>query len=142
MKIEIVKTELVDVKYVGFEIMVSIEDFEFEETDKDTLNKFFETDIFSCAKEDVYDTINVMIDVDSKKLVGWMETNDIVSIFAKVRDEGIYRYYDKDKNVVLEKENEYVPDFLQVEENGFGDYLNMIINKDGVIENFNIDKIL
>lgn len=140
MQVEIIKTELVDVKYVSFEIMVSIEDFEFEETDKDTLNKFFETDIFSCAKEDEYDTINVMIDVDTKKLVGWLETNDIVSIFAKVRDEGIYRYYDKDKNVVLEKENEYVPDFLQVEEDGFGDYLNMIINKEGVIENFNIDK--
>ena len=86
MQVEIIKTELVDVKYVSFEIMVSIEDFEFEETDKDTLNKFFETDIFSCEKEDKYDTINVMIDVDTKKLVGWMETNDIVSIFAKVRD--------------------------------------------------------
>lgn len=140
MQVEIIKTELVDVKYVSFEIMVSIEDFEFEETDKDTLNKFFETDIFSREKEDKYDTINVMIDVDTKKLVGWMETNDIVSIFAKVCDEGIYRYYDKDKNVVLEKENEYVPDFLQVEEDGFGDYLNMTITKDGVIKNFNIDK--
>ena len=140
MQVEIIKTELVDVKYVSFEIMVSIEDFEFEETDKDTLNKFFETDIFSREKEDKYDTINVMIDVDTKKLVGWLETNDIVSIFAKVRDEGIYRYYDKDKNVVLEKENEYVPDFLQVEEDSFGDYLNMIINKEGVIEKFNIDK--
>ena len=140
MQVEIIKTELVDVKYVSFEIMVSIEDFEFEETDKDTLNKFFETDIFSREKEDKYDTINVMIDVDTKKLVGWLETNEIVSIFAKVRDEGIYRYYDKDKNVVLEKENEYVPDFLQVEEDGFGDYLNMIINKEGVIEKFNIDK--
>lgn len=140
MQVEIIKTEMVDVKYVSFEIPVSIEDFEFEETDKDTLNKFFETDIFSREKEDKYDTINVMIDVDTKKLVGWLETNDIVSIFAKVRDEGIYRYYDKDKNVVLEKENEYVPDFLQVEEDGFGDYLNMTITKEGVIEKFNIDK--
>lgn len=137
---KIVKTELVDVKYVSFKIMVRIEDFTYSDEDKKTLDMFFETDIFSTGDEDKFDTVEVMIDVDKKKVFGWNETAGEVSIFAKVRDEGVYKYYDKDGNIIQTIEDEYVPDFLQVNENGYGDYLNLTISKNGVIENFNIDE--
>lgn len=140
MKIEIVKTELIDVKYVSFEIMVQVGDFTYSDEDKKALDTFFKTDIFSTRDEDRFDTVEVMIDVDSKKVVGWNETAGEVSIFSKVRDEGVYKYYDKDKNIIQTIEDDYVPGFLQVDENGYGDYLNLTINKHGVIENFNIDK--
>lgn len=137
---KIVKTELVSVKYVSFKIMVQIEDFTYSDEDKKTLDMFFETDIFSTGDEDKFDTVEVMIDVDNKKVVEWNETAGEVSIFAKVRDEGVYKYYDKDGNIIQTIEDEYVPDFLQVNENGYGDYLNLTISKNGVIENFNIDE--
>lgn len=137
---KIVKTELVDVKYVSFKIMAQIEDFTYSDEDKKTLDMFFETDIFSTGDEDKFDTVEVMIDVDNKKVVDWNETAGEVSIFAKVRDEGVYKYYDKDGNIIQTIEDEYVPDFLQVNENGYGDYLNLTISKNGVIENFNIDE--
>lgn len=140
MKIEIAKTELVNVKYVSFKIMVQVEDFTYSDEDKKTLDTFFGTDIFSTGDEDKFDTVEVMIDVDTKKVLGWDETAGDVSIFAKVCDEGVYKYYDKDANIVLKIDNVYVPDFLQVNENGYGDYLNLTISKNGVIENFNIDK--
>lgn len=137
---KIVKTELVDVKYVSFKIMVQIEDFTYSDEDKKTLDMFFETDIFSTGDEDKFDTVEVMIDVDNKKVVDWNETAGEVSIFAKVRDEGVYKFYDKDGNIIQTIEDKYVPDFLQVNENGYGDYLNLTISKNGVIENFNIDE--
>ena len=140
MKIEIAKTELVDVKYVSFKIMVQVEDFTYSDEDKKTLDTFFGTDIFSTGDEDKLDTVEVMIDVDTKKVLGWNETAGDVSIFAKVCDEGVYKYFDKDANIVLKIDNVYVPDFLQVNENGYGDYLNLTISKNGVIEKFNIDK--
>jgi hypothetical protein len=140
MKIESVKTELVDVKYVSFKIMVQVEDFTYCDEDKNTLDTFFETDIFSTGDEDKFDIVEVMIDVDTKKVLGWNETVGEVSIFAKVCDEGLYKYYDKNANIVQTIDNEYVPDFLQVNEDGYGDYLNLTISKNGVIENFNIDK--
>ena len=140
MKIEIAKTELVNVKYVSFKIMVQVEDFTYSDEDKKTLDTFFGTDIFSTGDEDKFDTVEVMIDVDTKKVLGWDETAGDVSIFAKVCDEGVYEYYDKDANIVLKIDNVYVPDFLQVNENGYGDYLNLTISKNGVIEKFNIDK--
>lgn len=140
MKIEIIKTELVDVKYVSFKIMVQIEDFTYSDEDKKTLDMFFETDIFSTGDEDKFDTVEVMIDVDTKKVVDWNETAGDVSIFAKVCDEGVYKFYDKGANIIQTIDNVYVPKFLQVNENGYGDYLNLTISKNGVIENFNIDK--
>lgn len=140
MKIEIVKTELVDVKYVSFKIMVHLEDFTYSDEDKRALDTFFETDIFSIGDEDMFDTVEVMIDVDTKKVVDWNETVGEVSIFAKVCDEGVYKFYDKDANIIQTIDNVYVPKFLQVNENGYGDYLNLTISKNGVIENFNIDK--
>ena len=140
MKIEVIKTELVDVKYVSFKIMVQIEDFTYSDEDKKTLDTFFDTDIFSTGDEDKFDTVEVIIDVDDKKVVDWYDTAEEVSIFAKVCDEGVYKYYDKNANIVQTIDNEYVPDFLQVNENGYGDYLNLTISKNGVIENFNIDK--
>lgn len=137
---KIVKTVLVDVKYVSFKIMVRIEDFTYSDEDKKTLDMFFETDIFSTGDEDKFDTVEVIIDVDDKKVVDWYETTGEVSIFAKVRDEGVYKYYDKDGKIIQTIEDEYVPNFLQVNENGYGDYLNLTISKNGVIENFNIDE--
>lgn len=140
MKNEFLKNELVNIKYVSFKIMVQAEDFTYSDDDKKTLDTFFETDIFSTGDEDKLDTVEVMIDVDRKKVLGWNETAGEVTIFAKVCDEGVYKYYDKDANIIQTIDNVYVPDFLQVNENGYGDYLNLTISKNGVIEKFNIDK--
>ena len=50
-------------------------------------------------------------------------------------DEGVYVLYDEDMNVLAEYEG-YVPNILEVNENGYGDYLNFTINEDGSILNW------
>lgn len=45
--------------------------------------------------------------------------------------------YDAYDNPVLKEENYYVPDFLEIDDNGYGDYIEITIQTDGTIKNWN-----
>ena len=48
----------------------------------------------------------------------------------------LYRWNDKEiVNITKEYDQCYVPDFLSLEDNGYGDYVYININGDGSIEN-------
>ena len=59
--------------------------------------------------------IKKVVDVDIVK----------VNVFAKVRDEGVYTFYDQDNVKQLQLEGEYVPSIIPGE---FGDYINLDID--------------
>lgn len=114
-----------EVKYLGFKVPAYIDDFEFpDEESLDEFNQFDENEnILEC-----------LIDIDSGYVVGYTPVISI-NIFDKCVDEGTYVLYDENMNIIGEYEG-YVPNILEVNEEGYGDYLNFTINEDGSILNW------
>ena len=115
-----------EVKYLGFKVPAYIEDFNFpyNEDSLDDFNQYNKNEnILEC-----------LIDIDSGVIVGYIP-EILINIFDECVDEGIYVLYDEDMNIIAEYEG-YVPNILEVNENGYGDYLNFTINEDGSILNW------
>ena len=75
------------------------------------------------------------IDFETGKILNW-EQGYKMKIHWKVVDQGVYSYYDKDNNLI-DKLEDYVPDFLGVDNDSYGDYVIMSVNEDGQIDNWN-----
>ena len=61
------------------------------------------------------------------------------NIHFKICDAGSYFLRDEFNNIVLSIENDYVPTIACPEENGYGDYIIMNIDKNGQIANWRPD---
>lgn len=59
-----------------------------------------------------------------------------VYIGFKVVDMGNYILMGNGREI-FRKDDEYVPEFLQIEENGWGDYIEIVIEKDGKVRGWN-----
>lgn len=78
-----------------------------------------------------------VIDIDRGIITNWQQGVE-ADIHYKVCDDGTYELIDKDGDSVLTKEG-YVPDILCPEEDGYGDYIIMQVNKDGSINSWKAD---
>ena len=76
-----------------------------------------------------------IIDIDSGIVTNW-KNGVSANIHYKVCDDGIYELKDVDGNVVASIENDYVPDILCIEDNGYGDYIIINIDGNGQISNW------
>lgn len=82
-----------------------------------------------------------VIDFNTGEVIGWPKEDNITAeIHYKVCDDGIYTLTDAEltKMAVLE---DYVPEFLDIGDNGFGDYIIMTIGSDGFIHNWKMPEI-
>lgn len=79
-----------------------------------------------------------VIDIETGKIINW-EQGVIADIHYKVCDDGDYYLLDDNNEEVLHI-NGYVPNCLAINENGYGDYIIMQVNEDGLIKDwkFNI----
>lgn len=79
--------------------------------------------------------ICLIIDIDSGKITNWPIgwTCEFYSI--KLVDEGRYKLYDADGNIIHEYTG-YVPKILEIADNGYGDYLEFAVDKNGIIEDW------
>ena len=57
------------------------------------------------------------------------------SIHYKICDDGHYKLLDKDDNIIKEIEG-YVPAMMCPDGNGYGDYVIMRVDKDGLIQDW------
>jgi hypothetical protein len=80
-----------------------------------------------------------IIDIDSGIITNW-EKGKYARIHYKICDDGVYTVIDEDGNSVLEKDG-YVPDTMAPAERGYGDYIIMNIDENGLIEDweFNVE---
>ena len=76
------------------------------------------------------------IDLENGVIINWPKGVK-VHVFYKVCDDFECTVYDEYYNEVLHYEG-YVPDFMAIEEEGYGDYIDMIIDENGCIQNWNI----
>lgn len=85
------------------------------------------------------DYLELIIDLNEGKVLNWTD-GFCLKTHYKVCDDGEYIFLDKDGkeviNITKEYEQYYVPDFLSLEDEGYGDYVYLNINGDGTIEHF------
>ena len=74
------------------------------------------------------------IDLENGVIINWPKGVK-VHVFYKVCDAFECTIYDKNDNEVLHYEG-YVPDFMAIEDEGYGDYIDMIIDENGYINDW------
>lgn len=79
------------------------------------------------------DSWNPLIDLDKGKIIDY-EYPEKFDLHMKVTDSGSYYLMDKNKEVLLKIEEDYVPNSLIP--GSYGDYIEMNILPDGTIENW------
>lgn len=81
---------------------------------------------------------NLIIDIDTGKVENWPK-DYCISTWFKVCDDGLYQIVDKDGDVIWDSigtENYYVPEFLEIGDNGYGDYIYIDIDGNGYIKDW------
>lgn len=85
----------------------------------------------------------IIIDLDNGKILDW-PNNISIRTHYKVCDDGEYIFLDENKeevvNITDKYDQYYVPDFLAIEDDGWGDYVYLNIDNQGNIEHFDIMK--
>ena len=85
------------------------------------------------------DYLELIIDLNEGKILNWPDEFCLRTSY-KVCDDGEYVFLDENMNEVVnitkEYEQWYVPNFLSLEDEGYGDYVYLNINGDGTIEHF------
>lgn len=78
---------------------------------------------------------NPSIDIETGKILNWPQ-GTTAEIHYKVCDGCAWSILDRSEDVVLYSEGDYVPDTLCPKELGYGDYIIMDINEDGIIKDW------
>ena len=82
----------------------------------------------------------IKIDVDTGQILNWPIGLAADLNCLKVVDEGTYILLDSKDNKVSYHDYRYVPQCLQIDDNGFGDYFMFRVNKEGYIVNWKFGK--
>ena len=77
------------------------------------------------------------IDLATGQIKNWPQ-GTTASVHYKVCDDGIYKLLDEWGNVIASAAD-YVPSMLSPKDSGYGDYVIMDINSDGIIQNWKAD---
>ena len=117
-------------RYVRICIPAYLEFFDFE--------KEYTEDDFPCRKilDDNYQTFwEITVELKTHRVLEWQEVFGGLNLYAKVTDNGIYTLLDKNKSKIWCIKG-YVPNSFLPERDGFGDYINLSISKDGFVKNW------
>jgi len=92
-------------------------------------------DLIPCK---VGDTWKPIIDLETGLITNW-EKGKEANIHYKVCDAGEYWLQDEEGEKIVKAKGYYVPDFLAIDDSGYGDYIIMKVDKDGKINNWRFD---
>ena len=85
----------------------------------------------------------ITIDLNEGKVLDW-PSDFMISTNFKVCDDGEYIFLDENKeeviNITKEYDQYYVPGFLSLEDDGYGDYVYIDVDSEGNIHNFDLMK--
>ena len=81
-----------------------------------------------------------LIDINTGQITNW-EKGKTADTHYKICDDGIYILLEEDMSEVARIED-YVPDGLDIGENGYGDYIIMNIDENGLIQDWDGAKII
>ena len=89
-----------------------------------------------CLAEDY---LSITIDIETGTIDNWPKDNNCYHIFSKVRDKFYTIIRDKNTNEVILSYEGYVPSFMAIEDEGYGDYIDFIV-ENGTIRNWSFTK--
>ena len=92
-------------------------------------------DLMPCK---VGDTWKPIIDLETGLITNW-EKGKEANIHYKVCDAGEYWLQDENGKKIVKAKGYYVPDFLAIDDSGYGDYIIMKVDKEGKINNWRFD---
>jgi hypothetical protein len=92
-------------------------------------------DLIPCK---VGDTWKPIIDLETGLITNW-EKGKEANIHYKVCDAGEYWLQDENGEKIVKAKGYYVPDFLAIDDSGYGDYIIMKVDKEGKINNWRFD---
>lgn len=129
MKIEITETHEVEVKYL--QVLAGVRYWEDSSVDgqEDTNG-----DLIPCRESDTW---KPLIELETGKIINWKQ-GITADIHYKVCDDGVYQLLNEEKIIIKEIDG-YVPTIMSPKSSGYGDYIIMDIDKDGIISNWNVD---
>ena len=78
-----------------------------------------------------------LIDIDEGRIIDW-PAGTTASVHYKVCDDGRYSLLDHDKAEIVTLDG-YVPSIMCPSDNGYGDYIIMEIDGEGLISNWRLD---
>lgn len=147
MKISIIKPVEIEAKFLKVRAGVRYpEDSEFIEVENDRKINYISDDAenpkmpFIEVEYDKYGHKKFywipIIDLENGVIINWPKGVK-VHVFYKVCGDFECTVYNEYDNEVLHYEG-YVPDFMSIEEEGYGDYIDMIIDENGCIQKWNI----
>ena len=149
MEITVLEEKKVNLKYI--QCQFRIYDWKsFIINGKEDNNENPETP-YSKKKNEKYWYWCPFINVDAGMIVDWPQGTTL-EVYAKTCDENILYFLDEDKKYIEwfdeeEKEtlscyDDYVPEFLDTVGDGCGDYIQLTIDKNGHIKDFNKEEII
>ena len=100
--------------------------------------KLLDTDV--PPEEDPNYKVRLEIDVENGKLLNH-DFGHTIKIYNKAVDEGTYTLYDTETHEAKTIQDYVIPG-LDIDENGFGDYVILTIDENGFIKDWDKDKIL
>lgn len=129
MKIKINKPTIADVKYLKAVIEgVDYRNWELNYNELETMEQHpFHTNERN---------IEFAVELETGKVLGWAEGNRMET-WDKVVDQGVYSLCDADFNEVVSYDG-YVPNMLDRRGDGYGDYLQFVIDEKGYIQNWKV----
>lgn len=92
-----------------------------------------------------------VIDIDEGRIVNWPKGTTAEVFYKSVDDNIIYlldeyknpiSWFDNDEKEIFEYYEGYVPEVLDCVGEGYGDYVQMKIDENGYIENFDKDEVI
>lgn len=89
-------------------------------------------DLIPCRTDDDWCPV---IDVETGIIINW-EQGKKADIHYKICDDGDYYLLDENNDVLVEKDG-YVPDCLAIDDSGYGDYIILKVDENGLINNWN-----
>lgn len=113
------------------------------EDDDDATNEEMKKHIPFIVRENIGysedgDYWNLTIDINSGKVKNWKPGFCIKTHF-KVCDDGLYQVFDTEGNLIWDSMRDryyYVPDFLSIGDEGYGDYMYLDIDGEGNIKDW------
>ena len=111
------------------EVVFNGERFDMND-DSEALNKFREK--WPMLVNDK-DELQLVIDVKNGHIENWPEGKTASFLTVKIVDCGHYELLDAKRNIIKQLDG-YVPEFLSIEDEGYGDYLEFEVREDGCID--------
>lgn len=126
-------------KYLNINYIDTAESIEYNGKECNTTDNIFP--LGRITSDDIYDFIvEFTVDIDTGEILNW-PTGNVANIYSKPVDSGIYTFKNAEKENIFVYSG-YVLDGLDIEDNGYGDYIILSIDEKGIIKNWDKKRIL